>query len=87
MRRWKVADMAVGDDWIYPSYHKGGEGGEIHGMNYTQDPPQFFEKVVTESRVFDTRHYLFPIPEQDIRRNPKMVQNYGWTAAETGSDE
>ncbi len=87
VRRWKVADMAVGDDWIYPSYHKGGEGGEIHGMNYTQDPPQFFEKVVTESRVFDTRHYLFPIPEQDIRRNPKMVQNYGWTAAETGSDE
>lgn len=87
VRRWKVADMAVGDDWIYPSYHKGGEGGEIHGMNYTQDPPQFFEKVVTESRVFDTRHYLFPIPEQDIRRNPKMVQNYGWTAAETGTAE
>ena len=82
VRRWKVADMAVGDDWIYPSYHKGGEGGEIHGMNYRANAPQFFEKVVTETRVFDKRHYLFPIPDQDIRRNPKMVQNYGWSTVE-----
>lgn len=82
VRRWKVADMAVGDDWIYPSYHKGGEGGDIHGMNSKADPPQFFEKVVTETRVFAKRHYLFPIPDSDIRRNPKMVQNYGWAVAE-----
>ena len=79
VRRWKVADMAVGDDWIYPSYHLGGEGGAIHGMNYKADPPQFFQKVVTEVRVFDKRHYLYPIPEEDIRRNEKMVQNYGWS--------
>ena len=82
VRRWKVADMAVGDDWIYPAYHKGGEGGEIHGMNAKADPPQFFEKVVTGTRVFAKRHYLFPIPDNEIRRNPKMVQNYGWAAAE-----
>ena len=82
VRRWKVADMAVGDDWIYPAYHKGGEGGEIHGMNYRKDVPEFFEKIVTETRVFNKRHYLFPIPESDIRRNPKMVQNYGWSVEE-----
>ena len=76
----KVADMAVGDDWIYPSYHRGGEGGDIHGMNAKADIPAFFEKVVTETRVFNKRHYLFPIPDQDIRRNPKMVQNLGWNA-------
>lgn len=82
VRRWKVADMAVGDDWIYPSYHKGGEGGDIHGMNSKADAPAFFEKVVTETRVFDKKHYLFPIPDEDIRRNPKMVQNYGWSVTE-----
>lgn len=82
VRRWKVADMAVGDDWIYPSYHKGGEGGDIHGMNYKAEVPGFFEKVVTESRVFNKKHYLFPIPDADIRRNPKMVQNYGWAVEE-----
>ena len=79
VRRWKVADMAVGDDWIYPSYHKGGEGGAIHGMNFRSDAPAFFEKVVVETRTFLPKHYLFPIPDEDIRRNPKMVQNYGWT--------
>ncbi|MCS3162219.1 RagB/SusD family nutrient uptake outer membrane protein [Bacteroides faecis] len=25
------------------------------------------------------KHYLFPIPDEDVRRNPKMVQNLGWT--------
>lgn len=78
VRRWKVADMAVGDDWIYPSYHKGGEGGAIHGMKFRSDAPAFFEKVVVETRTFLPKHYLFPIPDEDIRRNPKMVQNYGW---------
>lgn len=82
VRRWKVADMSVGDDWHYPSYHRGGEGGEVHGMSYRADAPSFFEKTVTETRVFGTRHYLFPIPEEDIRRNDKMVQNYGWSTAE-----
>lgn len=81
VRRWKVADMAVGDDWIYPSYHTGGEGGELHGLNYMADPPEFFQKVVFDTRVFGPQHYLFPIPDAEIRRNPEMVQNYGWSSA------
>lgn len=80
VRRWKVADMAVGDNWIYPSYHLGGEGGAIHGMNTKADVPGFFEKVVTETRVFNKRHYFYPIPDAEIRRNTKMVQNLGWSA-------
>ena len=79
VRRWKVADMAVGDDWIYPKYHRGGEGGPIHGMAFRSDAPAFFEKVVVETRTFLPKHYLFPIPDEDVRRNPKMVQNLGWT--------
>lgn len=79
VRRWKVANMAVGDDWIYPNYHRGGEGGAIHGMAFRSDAPAFFEKVVVETRTFLPKHYLFPIPDEDVRRNPKMVQNLGWT--------
>lgn len=86
VRRWLKAGMSQGDDWYYPSYHTGGEGGEIHGLNFRQDPPEFFEKVVVETRSFDTRHYLFPIPEEDIRRNSKMVQNYGWSSASSDSE-
>lgn len=87
VRRWKVAGMSIGDDWYYPSYHRGGEGGEIHGMNYMKDVPDFFEKVVVETRAFDDRHYLFPIPDAEIRRNNKMVQNYGWSTVESGDAE
>ena len=50
-----------------------------------KDAPAFFEKVVTETRVFAKRHYLFPIPDSDIRRNPKMVQNYGWNAVDSSN--
>lgn len=82
VRRWKVAGMPQGDGWIYPTYHRGGEGGDLHALNYRANAPEFFEKVVLETRAFDDRHYLFPIPEADIRRNPKMVQNYGWTVAQ-----
>lgn len=82
VRRWMVADMAIGDGWIYPSYKKGGEGGEFHGLNYRYDPPEFFRKVVLQNRIFEKRHYFMPIPDAEVRRNPKMVQNFDWKAAE-----
>ena len=75
VRRWKVADMAVGDGWVYPTYHKGGEGGEVHGMNYRSDAPAFFEKVVFDTRKFEKKNYLFAIPQEDILRVEKLVQN------------
>ena len=74
----KVADMAVGDGWVYPTYHKGGEGGEVHGMNYRSDAPAFFEKVVFDTRKFEKKNYLFAIPQEDILRVEKLVQNPGW---------
>ena len=78
VRRWKVADMAVGDGWVYPTYHKGGEGGEVHGMNYRSDAPALFEKVVFDTRKFEKKNYLFAIPQEDILRVEKLVQNPGW---------
>jgi len=77
VRRWKVADKD-GDGWVYPSYHRGGEGGAMHGLNMAKNVPQFFEKVVVENRVFQKKHYFMPIPHEDILRNPKLVQNLDW---------
>lgn len=83
VRRWKAADGKSTDaDWLYPEWHTGGEGGAFTGMNYMADSPEFFEKVTFEERVFSDKMYFLPIPESDILRNPKMVQNYGW-AVET----
>ena len=57
---------------------KGGEGGEVHGMNYRSDAPAFFEKVVFDTRKFEKKNYLFAIPQEDILRVEKLVQNPGW---------
>ena len=82
VRRWKAADgKSVDADWLYPEWHTGGEGGAFIGMNYMADAPEFFEKVVLENRVFSDKMYFFPIPENDVLRNPKMVQNYGWSVS------
>lgn len=79
VRRWKVADMAVGDGWVYPTYHLGGEGGDYYGLNVSQDPPtKFFQKVVFEKRTFEKKHYFFPIPQSEININSKLIQNKGW---------
>ncbi|MCD7901052.1 MAG: RagB/SusD family nutrient uptake outer membrane protein [Bacteroides sp.] len=82
VRRWLVADMAEGDGWIYPSWHKGGEGGSVSGLNYRKDPPEFFEKAPFETRHFEKKHYLLPIADEEVRRNPLMVQNPGWEVEE-----
>lgn len=87
VRRWKIANgesdvNGQGDGWVYPTYHTGGEGGDLHGLNYRSDPPEFFQKVTMQTRVFEPRHYLMPIPDAEVRRNPLMVQNNDWNAAE-----
>ena len=80
VRRWKVAEgQNDPEHWIYPPYHTGGEGGNVHGMNMDKDYPQFFARTVFENRVaFSKKQYFMPIPYDDIRRIPALVQNYGW---------
>ena len=47
VRRWKVAEGNNDPDhWIYPEYHKGGEGGNVYGMNMDKDYPDFFARTL-----------------------------------------
>lgn len=80
VRRWKVSTMAVGDGWVYPTYHQGGEGGDFHGMS-VQKPEYrgFYEKTVFETRSFSERGNLFPLPQDDINISDKIRQNTGWS--------
>ena len=81
-----VADMATGDGWIYPSWHNGGEGGDMVGFDVTvdmasddaKDPLLFYKRKVWETRVYSKRMSLFPIPQTEINRNARIVQNTGW---------
>lgn len=38
----------------------------------------FYKKVVVQNRIFTKKHYLFPVPQIEIDKNPDIVQNYGW---------
>ena len=80
VRRWKVAEGNNDPDhWIYPEYHKGGEGGNVYGMNMDKDYPDFFARTLLENRAnFSKKQYFMPIPYDDIRRIPELVQNLGW---------
>jgi hypothetical protein len=56
---------------------------EIHGMNVAAglslSDDQFYKRTVIEKRVFVApKHYWFPIPQGEINKNPKLVQNRGW---------
>lgn len=80
VRRWKVSTQAVGDGWVYPTYHQGGEGGDFYGMDANANElGGFYKKVVFENRVFTERGNLFPIPQADINRCDRMRQNTGWS--------
>lgn len=63
-RRWKIAETT--------------DNGPIYGLNITQNAPNFFNVVPFETRTFNKRHYLFPIPAKDVNSDDLMVQNPGW---------
>jgi hypothetical protein len=38
----------------------------------------FYKRTVVEKRVFEKKHYLWPIQQRELERNPELVQNPGW---------
>lgn len=67
-RRWKIAEQT--------------DGGPMTGMNVAAGTSftdlSFYKRTVFETRVFQKKHYLWPIPQSEIERNRLMVQNPGW---------
>lgn len=88
VRRWGVADMAEGDGWVYPTWHKGGEGGDMIGFNVNNEGSDadkanalnFYKRVKAQHRIFTKRMSLFPIPQEEVNRDKQIVQNEGWVA-------
>lgn len=62
-REWKIAEAT---------------DTQIRGLNISQNAPGFYTPVVTENRVFQKKHYLWPIPYGEIQKVPVIVQNTGW---------
>lgn len=63
-RRWKIAEQT--------------DAGPFYGMDMTKSDNSFYIKTQLETRVFRKRDYLFPIPNDEVLRDPNLVQNPGW---------
>lgn len=67
-RRWKIAEQTDNG----PFY-----GINIRGGNQLSDP-ELYKRIAFENRVFQRRHYLWPIPQTEVERNRQCVQNPFW---------
>lgn len=64
VRRWKIAETT---------------DKSVNGLDIFKNASNGFYNVIrTESRVFEKKHYLFPIPNGDVQKVPLIVQNPGW---------
>lgn len=64
VRRWKIAEQT--------------ENGPAWGLNTDSGEPGFYDLKSFETRVFNKKHYLFPIPQVEIINDLQLVQNTGW---------
>jgi hypothetical protein len=65
IRRWKIGPSTT----------------TIKGINLTKDPVTgviTYSPKVVETRVWDDKMYLYPIPQNEIFVNKNLVQNKGW---------
>ena len=71
-KRWKEAEKSF--------------NGDFYGMNFlgteksddVNDPKAYFKRVKTSERVFTKKHYWFPVPQNEMDKNPNLVQNPYW---------
>ena len=69
VRRWMLADKE-GDCR---------QGGMFTGMNMAgNNLKQFMQRKTFETRIFERKMYLYPIPQNEISKSKKLVQNPGW---------
>ncbi len=66
LRRWKVASEVLNTP--------------VKGLKIikNEDGTFSYQPQVAQSRVFKPEMYLYPIPQNEINRNSKLVQNTGW---------
>lgn len=76
-RRWLIAEETDGGDFYGMNVDGGMEN--VNNVNWTSTGMQpFYARTVFETRVFRKAYYLFPVPQQEINKNPNIVQNPGW---------
>lgn len=70
VRRWMILEKSPAE---------GGQAGEFHGMDMNAKTYEdFFKRTVFETRTTGRKTYLYAIPQNEILKSRKLVQNPGW---------
>ena len=57
---------------------EGRQGGDFHGMDMNAPAETFHQRVTFETRIFERKMYLYPLPLNEVQKSLKLVQNPGW---------
>lgn len=67
VRRWMICERADGR-----------QGGDFFGMNMNGDATTFYTRTRFQTRVFERKLYLYPVPFSEMQKSKNLVQNPGW---------
>lgn len=81
VRRWMIA-KTVDNAEVHVLNARPSEA-ELNatGLNVTSEAAGvavLYKPTVIQARVFEDKHYLMPIPQTEIDKDPNLVQNYKW---------
>lgn len=66
VRRWKIIEQL-------PKFIRGCTITKNANGTFSYNPNK-----VAEAKVFEQKHYFYPIPQTEVNRNPNMKQNPNW---------
>jgi hypothetical protein len=67
VRRWMIAEAP-----------EGRQAGDFSGMNMAGNATTFFQRTNFQTRIFERKQYLYPIPFSEMQKSKNLVQNWGW---------
>ena len=78
LKRWKTAEVEMPQN-ILGIKHTGTEYQTTSGWNNVARPKNAEGVIVIESgRVWEDKHYLYPLPADQLKLNPELKQNPDW---------
>ena len=89
VRRWMIAKKVDGSNVTgmnsLPAMDELEKAAQASGLNLSVPSESkqvglsvFYKRSKLMKRVFEDKHYLFPIPQTEIDKNKNLVQNHGW---------
>jgi len=87
VRRWMIAADHNGlkgvDNRILHGMNNRPSQAELESSGFNPNSEEagvavFYKRTPMQTRIFNNKHYLFPIPNSEMEKNPNLVQNYGW---------